>query len=271
MAVQQVCPPMTFPSFDSLFDQLKGLNLSFDPSWPSLPTMPSPLLPDIKFPEWQKVNLAFNISANQLLKWFEAIIGKLSSFLGSVFTFPDIPHINLKLPDLFNFGSGSDFDWDALFAKIPKLSLPTLPDPILKDINWPTFENLAKYQALILNYMSSLMDSLIGLLNSVIGKLNAKPFQLGLSMPTLPDPLLPFDFESLLNFNMPSLPTLPDPLFGNFKNSAMEMFEKAKNYFLHLVSLIGKTIDDFVASIASWIGGWTPPLICFGVPINVET
>ena len=60
-------------------------------------------------------------------------------------------------------------------------------------------------------------------------------------------------------------------LFGNFKNSAMEMFEKAKNYFLHLASLIGKTIDDFVASIASWIGGWTPPLICFGVPINVET
>lgn len=264
MSVQQVCPSMTFPSFDSLFDQLKGLKLSFDPSWPSLPTMPSPMFPNLNMPDWQTTNLAFNISANQMLKWFEAIIGKLSSFLGTVFTFPDIPHINLKLPDLFNFDGTTD--WDALFAKIPSLSLPSLPDPLLPDMHMPEFENLIKFQALILDYMSSLMTSLVGLLDSVIGKLNLKPFELGLSMPTLPDPLLPLNFESLM-FNMPSLPTLPDPLFGDFHNPAMEMLERAKNYFLHMVGLVGKTIDDFVASIAGWIGGWTPPLICFGVPV----
>lgn len=269
MAVKQVCPPVAFPSFEDIFGQLRGLNLSFDPSWPSLPTMPSPMFPNIKMPEWQTTNLAFNISANQMLKWFEMIIGKLSSFLGSVFTFPDIPHINLKLPDLFNLG-GPDFDWEALFAKIPKLSLPSLPDPLLPNMHMPEFENLIKWQALIMDYMTSLMNSLIGLLDAVIGKLNKKPFQLGLSMPTLPDPLFPFDFESLM-LNMPSLPSLPDPLFGDFHNPAMELLERAKNYFLHLISLIGKKIDDFVTSIASWIGGWTPPLICFGVPITVES
>jgi hypothetical protein len=268
MAVKQVCPDVAFPSFDSIFNQLKGLKLSFDPNWPSLPTMPSPMFPNIKMPEWQTTNLAFNISVNQMLKWFEMIIGKLSSFLGSVFTFPDIPHINLKLPDLFNFSG--ETDWAAMFAKIPSLSLPSLPDPLLPNMRMPEFEGLIKFQALILDYMSSLMNSLIGLVDSVIGKLNAKPFQLGLSMPTLPDPLFPFNFESLM-FSMPSLPSLPDPLFGNFNNSEMSLLERGKNYFLHLLSLIGKKIDDFVTSIASWIGGWTPPLICFGVPITVET
>jgi hypothetical protein len=44
------------------------------------------------------------------------------------------------------------------------------------------------------------------------------------------------------------------------------MLEKAKNYYLHMISLVGKKIDDFVASIAGYIGGWTPPVICVTVP-----
>jgi hypothetical protein len=264
MAVQTVCPSLTFPSFDSIWSQLQGLKLNFDPSWPSLPTMPSPMFPNLTMPEVQLPNLSFSIMMNQMLKWFEEIIGKLTSFLGTTFTFPDIPHINLKLPDLFNFDG--DFDWAALYAKIPSLSLPSLPDPLLPNMSMPEWENLSKYQALILDYCSSLMTSLVGILDSVIGKLNAKPFQLGLSMPTLPDPLLPFDFNSLM-FNMPSLPSLPDPLFGNFSNPNMELLEKAKNYFFHMLSLVGKTIDDFVTSIASYIGGWTPPVMCVDIPV----
>lgn len=261
-----VCPSMTFPTFDSIFDQIKGLKLSFDPSWPSLPTMPSPMFPNMVAPDIQKPNLSFSIMMNQLLKWFEAIIGKLTSFLGSTFTFPDIPHINLKLPDLFTMG-GPDFDWKGLLAKIPDLSLPSLPNPMLPNMHMPEFEGLAKLQALILDYCSTLMTSLVGIVDSVIGKLNAAPFRLGLSMPTLPDPLLPLNFDALM-LNMPSLPTLPSPLFGDFSNPAMEMLERAKNYYMHMITLVGKKIDDFVASIASYIGGWTPPFACVDVPVS---
>lgn len=263
MSVQQVCPSLTFPSFDDIYGKLSGLKLKFDPSMPSLPTMPSPMFPNMTMPELQLPNLSFSIMVNQILSWFEAVIGKLTSFLGSTFTFPDIPHINLKLPDLLS-GTGS-FDWDALYAKIPSLSLPSLPDPMLPNMHMPEFENLAKYQALILDYMSTLMTSLVGIVDSVIGKLNAAPFRLGLSMPELPDPLLPLNFDSLM-FNMPSLPSIPDPLFGDIHSPSLEMLERAKNYYLHMISLVGKKIDDFVASIAGWIGGWTPPCACVNVP-----
>lgn len=263
MAVQRVCPTMTFPSFDSIYDQIKGLKLSFDPSMPSLPTMPQPMFPNMHMPELQAPNLSFSIMCNQVLKWFEAIIGKLTSFLGSTFTFPDIPHINLKLPDLFS----GNLNWDGLLGKIPDLKLPSLPDPMLPNMSMPEFERLAKLQALILDYMSTLMTSLVGIVESVVAKLNLKPFELGLSMPSLPSPLLPISFESLM-LNMPSLPTLPSPLFGNISAPTVEMLEKAKNYFLHMVSFVGKKIDDFVASIASYIGGWTPPFVCVDVPVT---
>lgn len=265
MAIQRVCPTTTFPSFDSIFDQIKGLKLSFDPSWPSLPTMPSPMFPNMVMPDAQKPNLAFSITMNQILNWFQQIIGKLTSFLGSTFTFPDIPHINIKLPELLS--GNANFDWNGMFAKIPNLSLPSLPSPLLPNMHMPEFENLVKFQALILDYCSTLMTSLVGIVDSVIGKLNAKPFQLGLSMPSLPSPLLPTNFDSLM-FNMPSLPSIPDPMFGNFRNPSMEMLEKAKNYYMHMISLVGKKIDDFVSSIASYIGGWTPPLVCVNCPVS---
>lgn len=265
MAVQHVCPTATFPSFDSIFDQIKGLKLSFDPSMPSLPTMPSPMFPNMTMPDIQKPNLSFSIMMNQVLNWFEQIIGKLTSFLGSTFTFPDIPHINIKLPELLS--GNSSFDWDSLYAKIPSLSLPSLPDPLLPNMHMPEFENLVKLQALILDYCSTLMTSLVGIVDSVIGKLNANPFRLGLSMPSLPDPLLPTDFNSLM-LNMPSLPTIPDPMFGDFKNPSMELLEKAKNYYMHMISYVGKKIDDFVASISGYIGGWTPPCMCVDLPVS---
>lgn len=260
----QVCPSSTFPSFDDIYGKLSGLKLKFDPSMPSLPTMPSPMFPNMTAPELQKTNFSFSIMMNQILKWFEAIIGKLTSFLGSTFTFPDIPHINIKLPELLS--GNSSFDWKSMYAKIPNLSLPSLPNPMLPNMHMPEFENLAKFQALILDYTSTLMTSLVGIVDSVIGKLNVNPFNLGLSMPTLPSPLLPTDFNSLM-LNMPSLPSLPDPLFGNVHSPNMEMLERAKNYYLHMVSLVGKKIDDFVASIASYIGGWTPPVACVNCPV----
>lgn len=263
MSSQTVCPSLTFPSFDDIYAKLSSLKLKFDPSMPSLPTMPSPMFPNMTMPELQLPNLSFSIMVNQILNWFQMIFGKLTSFLGSVFTFPDIPYLNLKLPDLLS-GTGN-FDWDAIYAKIPSLHLPSLPDPMLPNMHMPEFENLAKYQALILDYMSTLMTSLVGIIQSVIDKLNLKPFQLGLSMPSLPDPLLPIDFNSLM-LNMPSLPSLPSPLFGNISSPSLEMLERAKNYFLHMISLVGKKIDDFVSSIASYIGGWTPPVICVTVP-----
>lgn len=223
------------------------------------------MYPNLTMPEIQKPNLAFSITMNQILNWFNEIIGKLTSFLGTTFTFPDIPNINIKLPDLLS--GTSNFDWDSLYAKIPSLSLPSLPSPMLPNMNMPEFENLAKYQAVVLDYCSTLMTSLVGILNSVVGKLNAKPFELGLSMPTLPSPLLPTDFNSLM-LNMPSLPSIPDPLFGDVRNPSMESLEKAKNYYMHMISLVGKQIDDFVSSIGSYIGGWTPPRVCVNCPVT---
>jgi len=136
---------------------------------------------------------------------------------------------------------------------------------MLPNMHMPEFEGVAKVQALIANYCTTLLTSLTGILDSVIGKLNAKPFQLGLSMPTLPT--IPTDFEGLM-LTVPSLNiSLPDPIFGDFRNPSMEMLELSKNYYIALVSKIGKIIDDFVQTFAGVIGGWTAPCACVSVPV----
>jgi hypothetical protein len=269
----QVCPTSTFPTFDSIYNQIKGLNIAINPKFPdmphlptmpSLPSMPSPMFPNMTMPDVEKPNLTFSIVLNQIFKWFEAIIGKLTSFLGTTFTFPDIPHLNIKLPDLLN----PNFDLSALVPNLPEFnfSLPSLPNPMLPNMHMPEFEGVAKIQALIANYCTTLVTSLTGILDSVISKLNAKPFQLGLSMPTLPT--IPTDFSGLMAL-VPTLNlTMPDPIFGDFRNPSLEQLELSKNYYLALVSKIGKTIDDFVASIAGYIGGWTPPVACVNIPVT---
>jgi hypothetical protein len=43
--------------------------------------------------------------------------------------------------------------------------------------------------------------------------------------------------------------------------------ELSKNYYMALVSVVGKKIDDFVQTMTSWIGAFTPPLVCVNVPV----
>ncbi len=317
-----VCAGSTFPTFDSIYNQIKGLNLAFDPkfpgipslpSMPSLPNMPSPMFPNMTMPDFEKSNLSFSLVVNQMMKWFEAIFAKLAGFMGIAnFAFPEIPNLGLKLPDIVN----PSFDLSAYIANL-KLTMPTLnfsipmlPDPLLPNMNAPEFEFTAKIQALISNYCTALMTSLTSLVQSVTDKLNAKPFQLGLTMPTLPT--IPTSFDDMMapifaslsvpdlsgmldkykipdismpNFSMPDVPSLsslfssiklpgfdmmnlsiPDPLLGNMRNPQLEIMELSKNYYMALVSVVGKKIDDFVQTFAGIIGGFTPPQVCVTVP-----
>lgn len=317
-----VCATSTFPTFDSIYNQIKDLNLAFNPKFPdipslptmpSLPSMPSPMFPNMTMPDFEKSNLSFSLIVNQVFKWFEAIFAKLSSFMGIAnFSFPEIPNLGLKLPDIVN----PSFDLSSYIANM-KLSMPTLnfsipmlPDPLLPNMNMPEFEYSAKIQTLIADYCSALMTSLTSLVQSVTDKLNAKPFNAGLTMPTLPT--IPTDFNAMMasiyaslgvpdlesmiakykmpdltmpNVTMPEVPSLsslfssiklpgfdlmnvslPDPLLGDIKNPQLEIMELSKNYYMALVSVVGKKIDDFVQTMTGWIGAFTPPQVCVSVP-----
>lgn len=314
----QICPTSTFPTFDSIYNQIKDLKIPFDPKFPnmprlptlpSLPTMPSPMFPNMTMPDYEKPNLSMSIVMNQIFKWFEAIFAKLSSFMGIAdFAFPEIPHLGLKLPDLVN----PNFNLSEYIANLkltmPTLnfSIPSLPDPLLPSMNAPEFEYSAKIQALISNYCTALITSLTSLVDSVLGKLNALHIPGIPSLPSLPE--LPTDFAALMapifaslqvpdldgmlaKYKVPSLPnmpqvpslsslfaniklpgfemmdiSIPDPLLGNLKNPQLEIMELSKNYYMAMVSMVGKKIDDFVQTLTGWIGAFTPPLVCVTIP-----
>ena len=315
----QVCATSTFPTFDSIYNQIKDLKIPFDPKFPnmphlptlpSLPTMPSPMFPNMTMPDYEKPNLSMSLVMNQIFKWFEAIFAKLSGFMGIAdFAFPEIPYLGLKLPDIVN----PNFNLSEYIANLKltmpsfNLSIPSLPDPLLPSMNAPEFEYSAKIQALISNYCTALMTSLTSLISSVLDKLNSLHIPGVPSLPSIPE--LPTDFAALMapifaslqvpdlegmlakyhmpDGNMPSLSSLfssiklpgfemmeisiPDPLLGNIKNPQLEIMELSKNYYMAMVSMVGKKLDDFVQTLTSWIGAFTPPLVCVAVPTIAST
>lgn len=319
MAVQTtpclVCAASSFPTYNDIFSQFKDLKVPFDPkipgmpampTLPKLPSMPSPMFPTMTLPEYEKSNLASSLVLNQILNWFKELIAKLKTFVPSMPSVPNVPHLDLTLDQI----TEPSFDLAAFIANLkvsmPEInfSVPMLPDPVLKGMDFPEFEYVAKVQSTITNYCTTLIDYIINALGQVVNKLNIKPFQLGLSLPSFPS--LPTSFDELMspmysaidvpdyekfiakykdpNFSgkIPSLSALftdnipaafslgnlsvPDPILGNMRSVEFEVVELSKNYYMAMVSAIGKTIDFFTNSFASIIG-FGGKLVCVSVPV----
>lgn len=312
MSTTQVCSPSGLPSYNDIYNQLSGLNIPFDPkvpnvslpsSWPSLPSMPSPMFPNITMPDFELPALSSEMLVNQFLNWIKAVIEPLVSFLGiSGFTFPTIPELNLSLPDLINPNFNMASLIDSMKDMLPNISVPMLPDPLFPNMNMPEVENLAKVQALIMDYCSTLIETCTSLISSTVGKLNAKPFSFGISMPTIPT--LPTDFDSLMapmygslgvpdlesmmaKYRMPELevpdvstlfsglkfpgfPTMnlavPDNLLGDMHCPQMEITEMAKNYYMAMCNYCGTVIKKFTEDISGFVS-FSLPAICVPVPV----
>lgn len=311
-----VCAASSFPSYDDIFSQIKNLNIPFDPkipglpampTLPKLPSMPSPMFPTLTLPEYEKSNLASSMVLNQMLNWFKEFIAKLKSFVPAIPSIPTVPHLDLTLDEI----TDPSFDLAAFITNLKlsmpevNFSVPMMPDPLLKGTDFPEFEYVAKIQSTLTNYCTTLLDFIVGAVNQVIGKLNIKPFELGLSMPSLPD--IPRSFEELMapvfagidvpdyesfiakykdpefSGKLPSLSKLfsdsfpsvfalgdfsvPDPILGNMKSIEFEVIELSKNYYMAMVGAVGKVIDLFTNSFASIIG-FGGKLVCVNCPVS---
>lgn len=190
---QQVCAVSSFPTYDDIFSQFKDLKVPFEPkipglpampTLPKLPSMPSPMFPTMTLPEYEKANLASSMVLNQILNWFKELIAKLKTFVPAIPPVPNVPHLDLTLDQI----TDPSFDLAAFIANLklsmPEInfSVPMLPDPVIKGMDYPEFEYVAKVQSTITNYCTTLIEYIISALGQVVGKLNIQPFQLGLSL-----------------------------------------------------------------------------------------
>jgi hypothetical protein len=60
--------------------------------------------------------------------------------------------------------------------------------------------------------------------------------------------------------------SVPDPILGNMRSIEFEVVELSKNYYMAMVSALGKIVDLFTNSFASIIG-FGGKLVCVSVPV----
>lgn len=297
-----VCVPVELPSYDSIYNLIKDINIPFDPKLPglpkfALPSVPTPMFPSLSMPDFQKTVLATELLVAQFFNWIKAAFDPIISFLGIAFEFPKIPVLNLSLPDLVM----PNFDITALLAHLPNFSVPMLPDPIFSGMKIPEIEALAKVQALIQAYMGTLLTALTSLISAVVDKLGKKPFRFNIAMPQIPtlptsfdDLMLPIyallgvaDLHSLLaklknpNFSLaalmsgislPGFPNLnllvPDPMFGKFANPHLSIMQMSKNLYAAMANAALTIVKQFCDAVKRFIS-FSFPKICIPVPTIV--
>lgn len=177
MTTTKVCVTSVFPSFDSLYLTVK--KLKFPDLKNLIPVLPTPLLPQIKFPSFDLVSLTMGLIVEQFLKMLEAIVKPFIKFMGLVFEFPTF--LGIKFQDL-------------LLGKIPwpklKISI-NIPDfyAMIKNKAMQLFQ---AFMAALTEYLMSCIKKVVDLIKKFIDFVKKAPWKL--SLPGLPE--------------LPELPTL---------------------------------------------------------------
>jgi hypothetical protein len=293
--------PSAFPTYDSVYNLIKDIDIPFSPKLPNIPlfgipSIPVPIYANLCIPDFEKSLLATEMLGFQFMNWILAAFNPIISFLGIAFEFPKVPYLNISLLDLVN----PNFDLAALIPTLPNFSAPMLPNPVLPHMVVPQVELLAKAQALIQNYMGTLIQSITGLIQLVVNKLGKNPFNFVIAMPIIP--ALPTDFNSLMSYvytliGVPNLESLisklkipdvnfsienimssisipafldlnlsvRDPIFGKFNNPQMKIMQMSKNLHMAMGNAALSIIKKFCDAVSRFIS-FSFPTMCIPVP-----
>lgn len=237
-----LCVPGPFPSFASLH-ALAMPSVSFPPTidfvMPPFPSLPSPMLPDIKNPNWDRLQAIQELQSFQLMSIMNAVLGTLTGFLGISIgsIIPDIPNLGLNLIDILSMNPQALVD--AVKAALLSLGMgafPGLPNPLFPGISMPSLEAITIGKIIVKKYTMGLVTIVLDLIAQVADILE---------LPSLTLPALP-SFPDLLAM-IPSF-SFPSPLMPNMNIPSIEAMEK-------LSILLSEQIIAFLSPIVDFIVG----------------
>lgn len=300
--MSQICVPTVFPEFTAIFLAIRELMITIPNFDISLPTVPSPFMRDIEWPTLKALNISIELATFSILNFLyllaSPILGFLSGF-GIDIPWPKVPILDIELPALLAI------DMAALVllvkGRFPDLTkfyamIPTLPTILFSGIAIPSLQIIEAIQALIRWFIITTTTWIISLFNTVLGIVNAKPFSLGISLPSFPT--LPTSWDALiallgipnldLNFKIPtvdinkmfagiSIPSFPgfnlsmpdfSILFPDLRSPSISFYQLTKVVFLALVTVV-LSLFKAVADLLSSVIGFSFPQIC--VPVVAPT
>lgn len=177
-----ICADSPIPSFDSIFNKL---SFPFPPNFsynlPALPSLTSPIFPDISHLSLELCNIAQEIQSFQLLSTLTNMIKPLLDFCGGIM--PTIPVIGLSLIDLIACNATALYDSvrrailgfqfpNVSFPTLPTFSLPsfsmpafpTVPVPMFTSLSIPSVELVNTVKFILKDYMNIAIGSIVGLI-----------------------------------------------------------------------------------------------------------
>lgn len=234
----QVCTNSPLPTFSDLYNQVKPNLTNYNFTMPALPTLPSPMLPDVKIPNVEMVTAISQLQCTQYMNTCMGMLTPITNSLGQSISavIPAVPVLNVQLPALL---SG---DPNALLASVKdKLSqgiqFPGIPSPLFPDMNFPEFGNVMTMINLIKSYIMQIPAAIYALIGQITSKFSLPGMP---ALPTMPSlATLQSQVTSQISgaqsyldamkaglptsqlFNIsipgfPAIPSLPSPLFPSF-------------------------------------------------------
>ncbi|MDE1830603.1 MAG: hypothetical protein KGI25_09800 [Thaumarchaeota archaeon] len=297
MATLSFCATPPLPTFNSLYQSVQPLLLGpFPvPSFPPLPTLPSPMFIGLHIPNIEAVQFASELQCSQILNLILDMFKPVVSFLGLALNdiLPKIPFLGINLIQLLE-GDANVFiaQLEGIAANVI-LGISSLPSQLYNNYIIPALSNLQKYQLLIRSYFASLINVLFGLVNQVAHILSVG----ALTLPTIPDfgeffngyvfsilsqfivtvdgiLVLPVEISVVIALVGAALTAglglafdtiLPEPLLPSLNLPEYTLLEQLKNLYTNFsVSPLQILLDFIVNTLQLSV---TIPKICIGISI----
>lgn len=289
ISMVSLCTNSPLPTFNSLYDGFVE-NLTFPPqsfTFPSLPSLPSPMFPSIGIPNLEAVKILVELQSMQLMTTAMGMIQPMIDFLGLDLgaVLPKIPYLDISLTDLLN-GDPSVFIQsikDRLATGLPNLAWPFIPDPFYFKLGIPDISAIQTASLLVKDYSNLLTGFISGLVSQVTSELEIA------NMPTLPAIPTYGELVQLLLDNVPGasnvldiiesgvslsdifnisipgippLPSIPSPLIPSVNIPEFDFQEGMGLMLSNITTVLMQKIMDFIDSTLGAFLPFSFPTIC---------
>ena len=280
MATLTICATPPLPTFNSLYQSFQSLLTGpfAVPSFPALPTLPSPIFSGFHSPNIEAVELAAELQCSQILNLILALFKPVVDFLGIAIEdiLPTIPFLGVNLIQLLAGDAAAFIKQLEGIAVSTILGIAGLPAQFYKNYVIPALSALQTFQLLVRSYFAALINTLFGLVKQVAHIIGVG----ALSLPTIPSfgeffetfalsiingilltsgngiSVLTSDIGVIMNLvaialaalGLPFDSTLPDPLFPSLNMPEFTLFEQLKNLYTNFSMSPLQLLLDFIVN-----------------------
>ncbi len=297
MTTLTICATPPLPTFSSLYQSVQGLLTGpFPvPTFPALPTLPSPMFTGFHSPNIEAVEFAAELQCSQILNLVLALFKPVASFLGLGLDaiLPKIPFLNINLIELL------EGDASAFIAQLEGIAVGTIlgissfANGLYNNYVIPVLSALQTFQLLVRSYFAALINTLFELVNQVAHILSVG----ALTLPTIPDfaemfegfvtPILsqlllkvdgilviPVEISAIIALVGAALSSgiglafeiaMPDPLYPTLNMPEFNLLEQLKNLYTNFIVSPLQLILNFILNVLHL--GVTIPTICISIAI----